>query len=133
VRFFKRLKEGRQGQALVELALALPILIFLVMGIIECGRIFNSYLVITNASREGARAGITGDSDTEIRARVKDAATTLALTDSDITITPEQSLRSRGVPLTVKINYSVTLFTPVLSAIIPNPFPLSSSTTMRVE
>ncbi|MCL6560135.1 MAG: pilus assembly protein [Firmicutes bacterium] len=133
MRLIRRLIGNARGQALVELALVLPILILLVMGAIEFGRVFNSYLLITNASREGARAGITGEYDTEIRTRVKTVADSLSLTDSDITITPEQSFRTRGVPLTVEVNHSVNLVTPLFGTIIPDPFPLSSSTTMRME
>ena len=118
---------------MVELALVLPILILLLMGTMEFGRIFHSYLVITNASREGARAGVVGVDDSGIKTKVRDVANSLALTDSQITITPGQGSRSRGVPLTVQVNYSVNLVTPVLDLVIPNPFPLTASTTMRVE
>ncbi|MDF9406928.1 pilus assembly protein [Pelotomaculum isophthalicicum JI] len=123
----------KRGQALVELALVLPLLIILLMGTMEFGRIFHSYLLITNASREGARAGITSQTDSEIITKVKDVAATLNLTDAQITITPNQSARTRGVPLTVKVDYSVNLITPVLDTIIPNPFPLSATTVMRME
>ncbi|MEQ8198647.1 MAG: TadE family protein, partial [Clostridiaceae bacterium] len=39
---------------MVETALVLPIIILIVFGIIEFGRILNTYIVLTNASREGA-------------------------------------------------------------------------------
>lgn len=123
----------KRGQALVELALVLPLLIILLMGTMEFGRIFHSYLLITNASREGARAGIISQTDSEIMSKVKDVAATLNLTDAQITITPNQSARTRGVPLTVKVDYSVNLITPVLDTIVPNPFPLSATTIMRME
>jgi len=132
MRLIKKLLGEKRGQALVELALILPILIVILMGVMEFGRIFHSYLIITSASREGARAGVVGLNDTGIRTKVKDVATSLSLTDSQITITPAYS-RSRGVPLTVKVDYSVSLVTPMLGVAVPNPFPLSASTTMRVE
>lgn len=128
-----KLIRDKRGQALVELALVLPLLIILLMGTMEFGRIFHSYLLITNASREGARAGITSQTDSEIITKVKDVAATLNLTDAQITITPNQSARTRGVPLTVKVNYSVNLITPILDTIVPNPFPLSATTIMRME
>ena len=46
------------GTAAVEFGLILPILVFLVIGTIEFGFILYDKAVITNASREGARAGI---------------------------------------------------------------------------
>ncbi len=43
---------------MVELALVLPLLLLLVFGLIEFGLLIYNKAVITNASREGARAGI---------------------------------------------------------------------------
>jgi len=133
MRLIRKLIKNKQGQALVELALVLPILIMLIMGTIEFGRIFHSYLLITNAAREGARAGIVGLDDTAIRTRVKDVSVSLALADSQISIEPIQNSRVRGVPLTIQVDYSINLITPVLDVVLPNPFPLTTSTTMRVE
>ena len=50
-----RKKEGAQG--MVEFALILPILLLLVLGVIEMGRLLFFYSSITSASREGARYG----------------------------------------------------------------------------
>ncbi|TEB16845.1 TadE-like protein [Pelotomaculum sp. FP] len=131
--FIRKLIKNKQGQALVELALVLPILLMLVMGTVEFGRIFHSYLLITNATREGARAGIVGLDDTAIKTKVKEVSVSLGLTDSQISIEPGQSSRVRGVPLTVRVNYSIGLITPIVDAVVPNPFPLTASTTMRIE
>ena len=48
---------SERGQSLVELALVLPLLILLLAGIADLGRAFFSYIEITNAAQEGARAG----------------------------------------------------------------------------
>ena len=48
---------SERGQGLVELALVLPLLILLLAGTVDLGRAFFSYIEITNAAREGARAG----------------------------------------------------------------------------
>lgn len=45
------------GQSLVEFALVLMPLLVILLGIIQFGFIFNSYVTITNAAREGARTG----------------------------------------------------------------------------
>ncbi len=47
-----------QGQSLVELALLLPVLILILLGAIDLGRAYFAYVGITNAAREGARAGM---------------------------------------------------------------------------
>jgi Flp pilus assembly protein TadG len=54
-------KRGRRerGQSLVETAVVLPILLLLVAAIVDFGRAFDAYIVLTNAAREGARFGST--------------------------------------------------------------------------
>jgi len=51
-------KEQQEGGAAVEFAILLPLLIVFVFGIIEFSILFYDKAMITNASREGARAGI---------------------------------------------------------------------------
>ena len=46
-----------RGQSLVEFALVLLPLFLLVLGIIQFGLVFNTYVTMTNAAREGARSG----------------------------------------------------------------------------
>jgi Flp pilus assembly protein TadG len=48
----------QKGVALVEFAIALPLLLLLLFGFIEFGVMLYNKQVITNASREGARAAI---------------------------------------------------------------------------
>src|SRR5262245_52464709 len=49
--------ERDRGQSMVEFGLVLLPLFFILLGIIQFGLIFNTYVTITNASREGARIG----------------------------------------------------------------------------
>jgi len=44
-----------RGQALVEMALITPLLFFILLGIVDLGRAYYQYTVMTNAVREGAR------------------------------------------------------------------------------
>ncbi len=50
--------KDQNGAAVVEFAIVLPLLVLLFCGMIEFGLLFYNKQVITNASREGARAGI---------------------------------------------------------------------------
>jgi len=129
---FNKLRSER-GQALVEMALVLPVLVLLIFGIIEFGRVFNAYLIITNAAREGARAGIVGATDLKILQTVEGSATTLDTLQLTVTITPSSAYRVRGSSLTVDVDYPVTLYAPVISNIIGNPYVVHGSSTMRVE
>jgi Flp pilus assembly protein TadG len=54
----RRRRHGEAGgQSLVEFALILTPLLLLLLGIIQFGFIFNAYVTMTNAAREGARMG----------------------------------------------------------------------------
>lgn len=48
---------GEGGQATVELALALPVVFSLIVGVLELGVGFNAYVTLVSAAREGVRAG----------------------------------------------------------------------------
>jgi len=45
---------GSEGASTVELALVLPVLLLLLIGILDSARAINAYVTISNASREGA-------------------------------------------------------------------------------
>jgi hypothetical protein len=57
----RRDRGGQRGATLVELALLLPILVVMVLGIIDFGRLIHARLVITNVSREGGSIGSRAD------------------------------------------------------------------------
>lgn len=57
----KSLARCRKGQALVEFALVLPLLMLLILGIVEFGRAWNAKQILTDAAREGARLSVVGD------------------------------------------------------------------------
>ena len=58
--WFKQLRTSVKGQSFVEIAVTLPIILLVFFGMVEVGFAAHSYLVITNASREGARFGSRG-------------------------------------------------------------------------
>ena len=47
-------KNRSKGQSLIEMALLMPLLLVLIIGALEFGRLFFTHIVITNAAREGA-------------------------------------------------------------------------------
>ena len=51
----RRRADGERGAAMVELAIVLPVLLMLVFGIIEMGRLYNAQVTLTHAAREGIR------------------------------------------------------------------------------
>ena len=57
VRVHRRRARGEAGQSLVEFSLILMPLFFILLGIIQFGFIFNTYVTMTNAARDAARMG----------------------------------------------------------------------------
>ena len=65
---------AERGQAIIELALTLPLLLMVVLGVFDFGLMFQRYEVVTNAAREGARLAVLTDQFTtaQAEARAKD-------------------------------------------------------------
>jgi Flp pilus assembly protein TadG len=126
------LSRSRRGQAVLELALILPLLLLLLFGIVESGRLGNAYLAVTHAARHGVRQGAVGASDQEIADSVRAAASPLAGTNISVQVSPTQ--RRTGQDITVTVNYPLRLYMPLADQIFGrNPLIVSSSLTMRVE
>lgn len=124
---------SEKGQATVELALSLVVLLLIVFAIIDFGRIFQVYLTTDHATREGARIASLGATDTEITTATKTAAQVDEAAKLTVTVTPQQALRKRGTFVTVATSYPVTISVPLMEMILPNPFTVKSKTVMRVE
>ena len=80
---FKRFLRSSRGANAVEFALIAPVFILILMGIIDFGRIFNAYITITHAAREGARWAAVCETctDQDVRQRAHDrASSTLDVT-----------------------------------------------------
>jgi hypothetical protein len=129
----RQLISNQYGQALVELALVLPVLLLLIFGVVEFGRIYASNIVINNAAREGARAASLGVPDEDIIIIVKDRCTFLDPAKLAIDITPLPLERATGNPVNIDINYPLEVKTPIISVITGDPCQISARVTMRVE
>jgi Flp pilus assembly protein TadG len=63
---------NERGAALLETAITIPIILLISVGIFEFGRAYQTWQVLTNAAREGARVAIImGNSDDQVRSVVK--------------------------------------------------------------
>ena len=99
-----------RGQALVEFALVLPILLALALAIAELSEVGVARLALAHAAAEGARAGALTNDDREVRASVDAAAAPLDPTRLEITIDPPEPQRGsdpRGTLLRVHLGYAV--------------------------
>ena len=98
------MRRGERGAALVEFALAVPLLLVVIAGIVDFGFAFQRYEVITNAAREGARmATLPGYTDTAVDSYVRQYVQNgLSLSDSAMsTVMPTGSVTVSYADLTV--------------------------------
>jgi len=137
---------NKNGTAILEFAFVLPVLLLLLMGMIEFSLALYDKAVLTNASREGARAGIVSQSprvpDDEIRRVVRDYCGNFLITfgidtleDGDIIISPaSRDGLPFGSDLTVTVNYRYDFL--VLPSFMTNalgPINLAAQTLMKLE
>jgi Flp pilus assembly protein TadG len=101
-----------RGQALVEVALTLPLLLLLILGAMDFGRMFYTKIILTNAAREGANYLARNYHDTDFiniaKTAIKNEANSSGVTvvDSEITIT---DCCTSGNAVEVKVEKNVDL------------------------
>ncbi|MCJ8009236.1 TadE/TadG family type IV pilus assembly protein [Lederbergia wuyishanensis] len=124
--------KSQKGQSLVETALVLPILIMLLFGIVDFGRVFHAYLTLDHAGREAARDAAIGKEDFEINSKITSSTTSLG---SGVipTISPSgKANRPSGTDVTITLKYKIDLITPILGQAVKD-IDLENKTVMRVE
>jgi Flp pilus assembly protein TadG len=91
---------GQRGQALVEFAIVLPVLMLIILGIVKGGILYNNYLQLTDAVRSGARqlaiergqTGPCGDAANEVITAAS------GLSSSNVAITMTENPEATGDP-----------------------------------
>lgn len=131
--------KSEAGVATVEFAIVGVLLFTLLMGIIETGRVFNGWLVITNEAREGARWGAVriGDpayaSYSDLQSAIVNTIITRTqgvLVQDPTYLTIQATANDQAV--TVRINYKVEMTSPLMASMLPD-FQLSAESVMRSE
>jgi len=128
------------AQALVEFALMLPLLLLLVLGVMDLGRMFYVKMILTNAAREGANylayfpedaSNEYGDTFAAIYDEAKSSNVEVIITD-----VAYSGCCTRGLPVEVTITKIVDLiFDEILQSfgLISGPVELTSSIRMMVQ
>ena len=134
------IRSGERGQAMVEFAIVVPILLVLVFGIIQFGIVFNHSLTLTDAVRAGARQGAVsrtlpggaGAAFAATEARVRSAAQGSLSDAGDPTalVVTVTSTFAQGSDVTVKASYPYTIS---LLGLPVKQGRFTSETTERVE
>lgn len=138
----KTKKKKQRGVAAVEFALILIPLVLLVFGAIEFSTLIYDKAMITNASREGARAGIVYSypnriSDAEIVNVVNTYCSNHMISlggDSPVGTTITRTGNSSGDSLTVTVSYVYQfLILPSFMSALSDGLSLEAVTVMRLE
>ncbi len=140
----RRRFSSQQGASLVEFALVLPLLMIILWGMVEFGLLLYNKQVITNASREGARAGIVAQSPRvtagEIATVVNNYCATYLVTfgGGALSVSSSSTGTSFGDPLTVTVTYpyQFLVFQNIANAFFGGSFgtiTLTAVTVMRYE
>lgn len=136
------------GVAMVETAIVLPLFLLLVFGLVEMGRLFQTYNTVQHAAREGARFAVTGRDDVVPGNRVasiKEVAGERAAglsDDVDVSVrsfegvddpTPTEDDAGGACQLVeVEVEYDFTFVVPLIGALVPD-LTVSGSETMVNE
>jgi Flp pilus assembly protein TadG len=126
----QRLRDDDKGQSLVEVALVLPLLLLIVLGMVDVGRIYALKVAVTNAAREAAIYAAR-DPDATVNGicqRARDALGAGPATDpcgagpgATLRISCSREGQScdavgvRGADVTVKVRYTTSLITGYLA------------------
>lgn len=125
--------KDERGQSLVEMALLLPVLLLLLAGIIDFGRLMYSYAHLHMAAQETVRMGGLGKKDAQIIDFAHHYVQLGNVSSLRVDITPAESNRHSGDYVTVKLHYPFRLNTPFISELLPNPIDIETESTIRVE
>lgn len=139
-----RERDGRyeHGSATVEFVLILPFIFILVFFIAETAGALKTWMVIENASREGARLAITypRPSTASVQQRVVDTAVKAGVTTSQVTVTYDSPSKQPGSNVEVRVQYTYQFHTPLAGLIskfslgaISTSMAMSARTHMRLE
>jgi Flp pilus assembly protein TadG len=139
---------SERGQSLVETALTLPLLLMVSVGIFEFGRAYQTWQVVTNAAREGARMSVLPDSTVAgVQDRVRQYLTNGALpraADAAVTVNQadQMALASGGTvsssTVTVGYPFQFMLLNPIVRLVVSgstvgSDFTMTSTAQMRNE
>jgi Flp pilus assembly protein TadG len=116
----------QRGQSLVEMALMMVVLLLIMAGVLDFGRMYFTYLALQNAAGEGASYGAINpgwvdDSDNadpnNITYRVQHESTGNLIDWSNTTVVVDVPSNQGGQPITVTVSYEFEIITPVMQVI----------------
>lgn len=116
------------GQASVELALLLPVVVVLLLAVLQLGLVARDVVLVTHASREAARAAAVDPTPGAAR----EAALASSGLDRDRLALDVRGRAGAGSRVRVEVRYRVPTDVPIIGALLGDRT-VRSSATMRVE
>ena len=131
----KRIKNQR-GAALIETAITIPIVLLVCVAIFEFGRAYQTFQVLTNAAREGARASIiVANSDQQVTDTVRAYLTSGRLTDAASAVIVVNRAEPMGVAsasrVTVSYPFNFIVLNPVAKLVVKTSTTGKAALTMQ--
>lgn len=111
----RHLFRSQQGQAAVEFALVVPVLLLLLLSIIQGGIVFHNYLTVTDAARAAARqaieARISGVTLADVQSTVDSAASDLDPAKLGVSVDDpsDPTFNQSGSQLSVTVTYPYSI------------------------
>jgi Flp pilus assembly protein TadG len=133
-------RRPHRGQALVEFALVLPLLILIMVGLFDLGRAVYADSTLSNAARVGSRVAIVNQNVSQIQAAAATKAAALDLLPADVSVsfrsnptdpTSTCSPMRIGCVAFVTVTYRFRPAVPIEGLV--GPILLSSTSSQRVE
>jgi Flp pilus assembly protein TadG len=137
-----RLTNNERGAALLETAVTLPLILLVCISIFEFGRAYQTWQVLTNAAREGARVAVLDGATPEgIKAAVKKYAEVggVTVTDAEINIAAAEPLGTwTGSQITVDHPFDFIVLNPIAKMVVKGsntgkPLTMTAVALMRNE
>jgi Flp pilus assembly protein TadG len=132
---YRLFRRNRRAAAAVEFAVVAPVFFLLVFGMIEYGRMVMVQQVITNASREGARAGVLdGATASSVTTTVNNYLTSGSISGATVTVTPNPPSGAQyGDPVTVTVSIGFDQVSWLPSPMYLGGRTMTATTVMRRE
>jgi hypothetical protein len=121
----------------------LPVVLLVLLGVFDLGRLIFAYNEIANAAREGARLAIVNQDVASVRARAVGQAVALDIQPANVAVAfkdpgpdpdaePVCSPMAVGCVAVVTVPYTFRAITPVIGNLV-GPVALSATTTFTIE
>jgi Flp pilus assembly protein TadG len=132
---------SQRGQSLVEMAVMMVVLLLIMGGVLDFGRMYFTYLALQNAAGEGAAYGAINPewetsadnadpNNVEYRVQTESTGNLIDWSLTDVNV--EVPLIAGGAPITVSVTYTYTVITPMVQAFTGPDVQLTATDTQLI-